>query len=277
MKLEKFDFLFLDISGIKRRLHPHYKKYVTLLSLFWKQKEEITVVTAADESHFLSSINLLMSLQEFEPKVQIIYYDLGLSISQAHYIQNEFSYIRLIPFPYDDFPKYFDVTINAGEYAWKAACISLAVSSTENGILWFDAGNIITAKLDLIRKIIYKNGIFIMGSSSTIRQLTHPKSLKYFRCAEFLDLPQFSAAAIGFSQQSWEAKEILDYWLFCSKNKNIIAPKGSSRLNHRQDQAILTLIILEAEEMNARIRKQIARHNDIAFYKFLIHQDVESI
>jgi hypothetical protein len=246
------------------------------MHLVGKRTEELCVVTAADESHFQSSLNLLRSLQFFEPKTKVIYYDLGLTSDQSHFIQNNFPSIVLKQFPYDDFPDFFNVKINAGEYAWKAACINLAMLDSTTGVLWLDAGNIITGDLRRIQKMIRQNGIFIMQASNTIQQFTHPKTLEYFNCTERLHLPQFSAAAIGFSSLSKEAARVLEKWLFCSKDKAIIAPKGSSRVNHRQDQAILTLIILENYKMNARIRKQIASNNDLSFYNFLIHQDVEA-
>lgn len=261
---------------IRSRLSSRYIYLNTLLRLLGRRTEELAVVTAADESHFRSSLNLLQSLQIFEPSIRIIYYDLGLTADQSHYVQNHFPSVILNQFPYDEFPHFFNVKINAGEYAWKAACIYLAWNTSNCGLLWLDAGNLITSKLNLVRKVISKNGMFIMSTLTTIRKFTHPKSLAYFQCSGSLDLRQFSAAAIGFSRKSSEAKEILNYWLFCSSRKNIIAPEGSSRLNHRQDQAILTLIIFEIKEMNSRLRKQIAKNDDISFYKILIHQDVET-
>jgi hypothetical protein len=119
------------------------------------------------------------------------------------------------------------------------------------------------------------NGIFVMEASSSIGQFTHPETLEKLEITGSLQLSQFSAAAIGFSGQNIEAKEILENWFICSSDKSIIAPEGSSRLNHRQDQSILTLIILQNSSINWNIRKQISRNNDIAFYNVLIHQDVE--
>lgn len=267
-----FKFYMLKI---KSRLSPRYIYLNTLLRLLGRRTEELAVVTAADESHFRSSLNLLQSLQIFEPSIRIIYYDLGLTTDQSNYVQNYFPSVKLNQFPYDEFPHFFNVKVNAGEYAWKAACINLAMIESTSGVLWLDAGNIITGDLKKIKKITRQNGIFIMQASTSIRKFTHPKTLEYFNCAELLHLPQFSAAAIGFSRLSHEARGVLEKWLSCSKDKTIIAPEGSSRVNHRQDQAILTLIILENYKMNGRIRKQIARNNDIAFYNFLIHQDVE--
>ncbi len=266
----------LGLRVIKKRLSPRFKNYSTSLRFIVRKKEEVTIVTAADDSHFRSSINLLESIQLHEPNIQVLYFDLGLTIAQRLYINEKFSNIQLFSFPYDKFPKHFNVRINAGEYAWKAACIDLAWQITNSGVIWFDAGNVITQNLDLMRKIIRVNGIFIMEASTTIRDFTHPECLKYFRYSNSLNLRQFSAAAIGFSRKSLDAKIILDYWLLCFKERQVIAPIGSSRANHRQDQAILTLIILENEEMNLKIRRQIKRNNDIAFYHFLIHQDVES-
>jgi len=55
----------------------------------------------------------------------------------------------------------------------------------------------------------------------------------------------FNGAFIGFNTLNPGAKQLLNDWAKCAKNKSCIAPTGSSRENHRQDQAVLTILLWE--------------------------------
>ena len=52
-----------------------------------------------------------------------------------------------------------------------------------------------------------------------------------------------SGGIVGFAKNSSLVDDLLDEWYKHSINEEIIAPTGSSRSNHRQDQAILSVLI----------------------------------
>lgn len=51
-----------------------------------------------------------------------------------------------------------------------------------------------------------------------------------------------NGAMVGFSNRNQAALDMLQAWADCSMVRQCIAPLGSSRENHRQDQAVLTLL-----------------------------------
>lgn len=71
-----------------------------------------------------------------------------------------------------------------------------------------------------------------------------------------------SGGVVGFCYSSKLARQILGKWKNLSLKKNYIAPQGSSRSNHRQDQSILSCLwnsVIQSEERLIGI----SIHNDI--------------
>jgi hypothetical protein len=50
----------------------------------------------------------------------------------------------------------------------------------------------------------------------------------------------YNGAVVAFDTK--KTQHIIDEWYSCALNKDCIAPVGSNRSNHRQDQAILTYL-----------------------------------
>ena len=63
-----------------------------VVELFWDvpkiTNKQITIVTASDTSHFLSVKQLISSINHFERKSKIIFYDLGLREEEKEEIKN---------------------------------------------------------------------------------------------------------------------------------------------------------------------------------------------
>lgn len=53
---------------------------------------------------------------------------------------------------------------------------------------------------------------------------------------------------MGFDTSQPAAQSLLDAWLDCALHLQCIAPAGSHRGNHRQDQAALSLLVLLSRE-----------------------------
>lgn len=56
---------------------------------------------------------------------------------------------------------------------------------------------------------------------------------------------------VGFDTSQPAASALLDAWLDCALHLQCIAPVGSHRGNHRQDQAALSLLVLLSREGQA--------------------------
>ena len=54
----------------------------------------------------------------------------------------------------------------------------------------------------------------------------------------------FSSGIVGMVIGDKKNEKIIEEWAKFSENKDVVAPKGSSRKNHRQDQSILNILVL---------------------------------
>lgn len=208
---------------------------------------KVTIVSGASENHSKSLIQFIKSLyQNAGIEFDCYIYDLGLSEEVRDKIQELNENIRLIKFEYEKYPSYFQIEKNAGEYAWKPAIIYEMMNKVKEGILlWCDGGNMVTCSLDPLVRRIEEIQIFSSGTAGDVRRWTHPKTLEYFGCKENESLLQFAnrnGAMFGFYLNHPNVISFIEQFYQCALTKECIAPEGSSRENHRQDQAIFTIL-----------------------------------
>lgn len=219
-----------------------------------------TIVTASSANHLCSLENFLYSLYDLRSQVEvdefprIVVYNIGMNRTQLP-VLDQFVENGLIDdletFDYFKYPRFWDVAINAGEYAWKTGIVheaSIKYKETSNGILvWLDAGNIVTPEfLKSIAGVIRRNGGFWSPrSSKNMAAWTHPGMYEYYNAdpKEYARNINCNGAALGFDISNQTIlDDIINPWFECGLDKNCIAPPGSSRVNHRQDQAALTFL-----------------------------------
>ena len=222
--------------------------FLIMLSLFKSplNKEKFLSLTGSDTTHFNSLINLLNSLRKYEPKTEVIVINLGLSENEINHLKENFRYeIKNFDFKNNpDFLSTRDEYNKLGHYAWKPISIYTEFKNTEKNILWLDAGCLINKELSLLKFIINKNGFYSPQSSDNIEKWTHKQTLKLLKAPNsILKKRNVSGGILGFAKKSYQIEELLTTWYKNSINEKIIAPSGSSRLNHRQDQAILSVLI----------------------------------
>eukprot|EP00736_Rhodelphis_marinus_P004049 Rmarinus@m.27828 len=82
---------------------------------------DLALVTAASEDYASDLFRLLASVKEFEPLMDVIVYDLGLSAQVKEQLWNVHDRVSLRPFHFSRFPPH--VALSAGTYAWKPLAI----------------------------------------------------------------------------------------------------------------------------------------------------------
>ena len=81
----------------------------------------IAVVTGASQNHIKSLYQFLNTIDRSITRCYV--YDLGLSEESSEDLKKiENIYFRT--FDYSKYPSYYNININAGEYAWKPAIIN---------------------------------------------------------------------------------------------------------------------------------------------------------
>ncbi|KAI9264548.1 hypothetical protein EDC94DRAFT_634444 [Helicostylum pulchrum] len=179
---------------------------------------------------------------------------------------------QVILFDHERYPRFWDVAINAGQYGWKTGIINDARVRYGGVLIWLDAGNQVTNDfiLNIHETVKSKefNGFWSPKSDHGMGKWTHPGMFKFFGAdmKEYRYKSNCNGAAIGFdTDNNTIVDTIILPWYECGLTKNCIAPPGSSRENHRQDQAALTyLAYLNGHECKIPPRD---------FYKLQTHRD----
>ena len=210
--------------------------------------QSIVIVTGANHNHFESLKQFVLSAIKFESSSKLIVFDLGLTSSQLIELRRLIAtnlLVEIREFLFDNYPPHMNIEVNAGEYAWKPIIVSEICSQNNAYVLWCDSGNIIDKRLSWIRRIIQRDGIYCPDSPGTVIDWTHPGTLTFLGIEDqYRHRNNLNAAVIGINPREPAIAKLLLDWKTCALNVDCIAPEGSSRINHRQDQAALTAIAL---------------------------------
>ncbi len=208
--------------------------------------EDFLILSGSDSTHFNSLVNLLNSLKKYEKNTEVVIINLGLSIDEVDYLKHNFKY-KIKDFDFENNPDFVsdrDDFNKLGSYAWKPISIFKEFTNTKKNVIWLDAGCLINRELSLLKSVIKKNGFYSPQSSDNIEKWTHKKTLNLLGApSSILKKRNISGGIVGFAKNSVKVDNLLHEWYRNSINKETIAPQESSRKNHRQDQAILSVLI----------------------------------
>lgn len=209
------------------------------------------IITGASKNHSRSLIQFLNALyKDVKVDFKCVVYDLGLkeAYSSIEALQKKYNFTLRV-FDYSKYPSYFQIEINAGEYAWKPIIIEDAMNQEkrESILLWCDSGNIVRNNMiPNIKKFIELNHIYTPIAGLKLKDFTHRKTLDFFHIYEehksMLDNSNRNGAIIGFNLNIDSVRDFIKEFARCALIKECIAPEGSNRRNHRQDQSILTIL-----------------------------------
>jgi|LauGreDrversion4_2_1035121.scaffolds.fasta_scaffold119168_3 hypothetical protein len=237
---------------------------------------KVTIVTGASENHKKSLIQFLSTVNH--NLFDCVVYDLGLENSTLTLIKSLFPTINYRTFDFSVYPAYYNIRINAGEYAWKPAIIREVLmeikcnSYTTEILVWCDSGNKCkTATLTSLINFTYQNKIYSPTSSGDIRKWTYPASYQWFGISSDSDILTYTnrnGAILGFNITASDVCDFIEEFAHCASIKDCIAPEGSSRVNHRQDQAIFTILYYKFMTAHPHLQKcdaylDMSIHNDI--------------
>jgi hypothetical protein len=230
----------------------------------------LTIITGASSNHSSSLLQLLSTVLRFEPDVNVFVYDLGLTKEETDKVHRLSSKFEVRKFDFSKYPTYFDIKFNAGEYAWKPVIIADVMNELDSGyLIWLDAGNKIVEPLIQVRKVLKEIGIYSPVSSGTIKEWTHSLTIQRMMVTNNTkQSPNRSGGLIGINLNRIVPRDIIQCWKAAALKKRFIAPRGSNRNNHRQDQSILSILISQAtkEGLIRTVPHQymgISVHNDI--------------
>jgi Protein of unknown function (DUF1647) len=218
------------------------------------ERPNLVVVTAASSNHAGALRQLLASLRRLDADVEC--YDLGLTARERDALPR-WPGARFHTFDYDAWPPHLDVNVNAGEYAWKPVIVAEVVDRLQAerpnaDVLWADAGCFFHTLDPIAAAITSSGGLWVRRSAGTMRDWTHPLMFRYLRVdpSDYADRRNADATLVGFAvgtaplaARDAVCRDVVAPWKACALARDCIAPPGSSRRNHRQDQAVLSYLI----------------------------------
>ncbi|ORX48577.1 hypothetical protein DM01DRAFT_1338635, partial [Hesseltinella vesiculosa] len=217
-----------------------------------------TFITAASSNHFCALEAMLYILRDLKTQVaffpRLVVYNLGLTVHQQRVLTNLHDhgfFDDLVEFDYDRYPDFWDVRKNRGEYAWKPGAIKEVQEKYGGIIVWLDTGDVPNRYfIENIPTYIHNHGFWSPRSTGFMgAKFNHIGLFRYFHASrkDYATLENCNGAAIGFDADNREIVEtLIDPWHQCALDKDCIAPKGSSRKNHRQDQTAISFLALRA-------------------------------
>ena len=228
------DFILIFFFGLSNLFR--YKKLYD---------DNILFVSAAEKNYFSQLIALIESFLSHS-KCRIIIYDIGLEKNQVEKLTKEYPDIEIRTFDFKKYPvfisQYFDGKL--GNYAWKPIIVNEVLNEFKSKVVWLDAGNLITSKIIFLKITLTAQGLVVPVSSNKIVDWTHSRTIEYIGLNnKYLNSNNYASGLIGFDYNFSIAKQISSNWSEFSQIQECISPSGSSRENHRQDQAVLTLLL----------------------------------
>ena len=211
----------------------------------WRANDrELYIVTGADGTHARSLVQLLHSIALHERRIRVVVYDLGLTDVQRSAVYGALVNGTLERFRFEDYPSFFDIKVNAGEYAWKPVIVAAEIAKSPSPVCWMDAGNQLHSRVHGIRTAVRRDGFYLPESRGSFRRWVHPDMMAELGLPpdSFADRKNLNAACIAFDPARPLVKELVRQWAACAERREVIAPDGSNRSNHRQDQALLTVL-----------------------------------
>jgi len=198
------------------------------------------LVTGASENHAKSLRQFIASfLRNAAERHQLVVWDLGLTGWEPV----RHSAVSYKVFDYAKYPEWFDITKEAGQYAWKPALLKETSHEHKGEILvWMDAGNVLVDPLRNLERFLRSNALYSAYSDGTIRDWTHPTTMRALAGEVHAKKLNRNGACIGFNLATERGVHCLNEWSAACLNKDVIAPEGSSRANHRQDQSVFSLL-----------------------------------
>lgn len=188
-----------------------------------------------------------MRNREFENS-EVIFYDLGLDDDQAQAIKSKsieiFKHVEYRAFDFDSYPEF--VKPKYSTYSWKPLIIHELFNEKKGNIFWKDSANQILKNLKPIWDIMDQTGTYIpFSGSGTLKEWTVQATMDYLKVpTEFYKARNRAGNTCGFSYSNENVRRLVEEWKDLALVRECIRPEGANRSNHRDDQSLLTILLL---------------------------------
>jgi len=208
--------------------------------------ETFVIMTAFSENHLDAIDPWYTSVRCKFPLSPVIIYILDELTSWSPPPYDMMVEVRRFPFVLYPTHVHLSKHSNGECYAWKAIVVD-EVSREFKRILWLDTGNRLTKEtnVSLLLDLLNRVGFVSLPTQGSVKDWVHEKAFSAFSIpmtADVLQQPMLDGSFLFFDFDFPDARSLFTAWLYCSLQRDCICPVGTSRLNHRQDQAVITLL-----------------------------------
>lgn len=256
------------------------------VSHFAFKESNFIIVTGSSQNHIIPNMNMMLSAVYANCNVSMVFVDFGLDrrglvlftsvmtlIHSIHTTLHSPARLYYRKFDFSHFPQWMSLDDRAvrGGYAWKVISYCDVLMQTQAVVVWSDGGNL---WMDDITKDLMKvkeNGIFSPYSGDTVQKWVHGKTSQFLLGNHMLRKLKINKGMctggyvlIDYHNANAMNNVVLPL-LQCVYTRKCVTPLGTSRKNHRQDQAVLTALIHSANingACSSRKKIHMVFHND---------------
>lgn len=251
--------------GFGRATFPDYVKTGHIQP--YREGNNVLLITGCSDNHFMSVVPAMYAMLNASATVNIAFIDYGLLPEQVEELKSVFDYIHrvhvamnassLIVYRKFDFRKaptwmnIFDCQTRGG-YAWKVIGYMDLLSEWKAMGAWIDAGSIINDGIDMELMYAKMEGMYVPPSPGNVGMWTHPSMIQFVESLGMtgkVDRNETNCSSghffMDFSNTT-AVNTIFKPFLQCAYTMKCITPRGSSKANHRQEQAGITLFLHNA-------------------------------
>jgi hypothetical protein len=218
----------------------------------------MTIVTAADRRYFRTLCQLLLSIERHrvDRRHAVVVYDLGLDETQLQDLRRRHPRVLVRRFPFEDHPPFVAERARlrpgrhawgevVGFYAWKPIIVCAVLEESRGPVLWLDSATLVRSDLEEVAAALDADGVYVpLSGIAHLADWIHPATLRYMDAPlEILDWRSRGSGVCGFHHDFPAARELVREWKRYALVRECLAPEGASLVDHRYDQAILTILL----------------------------------
>lgn len=232
---------------------------------FLYQTSDVLMMTGATANHAFASFNCFYSMVLADPYASYVYLDLGIDNMQRRKLFYHFdtviqmqqkmlstgviAYRRLNWAAFPDWMTIDHNPLQTGGYSWKVVALVDIFYEWRAVIYWLDAGCVIREGITRELTVTRHCGLYSPYSSGNVGQWVHNYTHLYMienkLLSHWIDFntPMISGGVLMMDySNSTIRNRLVPAYIQCAYTRKCISPRETNRTNHRQDQAVLTLL-----------------------------------
>ena len=227
-------------------------------------EDNMIVVTGSSENHVLANVNMMYSVIYTNCHLSMVFVDFGLEEEGLAYLTKHMTRMHFMfqklnstaklyyrKFNFANFPSWFNISDRSirGGYSWKVVSYFDVLNQTKRIVVWSDGGNRWSHSIYRDTKHMSEDGFYSPYSGGVVQSWVHPKT-QYFLITHHMIRKVYNGKGMctgGYVFVNYRNAKAMHHIFFpllqCAYTRRCISPYGTNRRNHRQDQAILTVLV----------------------------------